>query len=258
MAALHHVRQGTGEPLVLVHGLGSHWQMWTPVLDRLSRERDVVAVDLPGFGASAPLDCEPTVEALAGALGGLIDELGLERPHLAGNSLGGGIALELARAGRARSATALSPIGFARGRERPYLDLSLQATRLLAGTLRPALPAITATPVGRTALAGQLIGRPWRVPADQLTADVEALLDAPGFDDTRPPTVAWTWDGGDLDVPVTIAWGEHDWLLIPRQGRRARRLMPKARHVWLAGCGHVPTWDDPEQVATVLLAGSRD
>ena len=55
---------------------------------------------------------------------------------------------------------------------------------------------------------------------------------------------------------TTIGWGTRDMLLIPRQGRRARRRMPRATHVWLRGCGHVPTWDDPEQVATVLLAGS--
>jgi pimeloyl-ACP methyl ester carboxylesterase len=55
-----------------------------------------------------------------------------------------------------------------------------------------------------------------------------------------------------------VAWGTRDWLLVPRQGRRARRRMPRAHHVWLRGCGHVPTWDVPEQVAGVLLAGSRD
>jgi pimeloyl-ACP methyl ester carboxylesterase len=66
------------------------------------------------------------------------------------------------------------------------------------------------------------------------------------------------WDHGDLDVSVTVGWGTRDALLIPRQGRRARRRMPRARHVWLRGCGHVPTWDNPEQVAAVQLAGSRD
>jgi pimeloyl-ACP methyl ester carboxylesterase len=66
------------------------------------------------------------------------------------------------------------------------------------------------------------------------------------------------WDHGDLDVSVTVGWGTRDALLIPRQGRRARQRMPRARHVWRRGCGHVPTWDDPEQVAAVQLAGSRD
>jgi len=84
------------------------------------------------------------------------------------------------------------------------------------------------------------------------------LADSPGFDATLPHVIAFDWGHGDVDVPVTIGWGSRDMLLVPRQARRARRRMPRARHVWLRGCGHVPTWDDPEQVAAVLLAGSRD
>jgi pimeloyl-ACP methyl ester carboxylesterase len=57
-------------------------------------------------------------------------------------------------------------------------------------------------------------------------------------------------------VPVTIAWGTRDALLPPTQARRARRLLPRARHLWLRGCGHVPMSDDPVQVAGVLLDGS--
>ena len=58
------------------------------------------------------------------------------------------------------------------------------------------------------------------------------------------------------DVPVTVAWGTRDRLLLPRQARRARRVMPRATHVWLQGCGHAPFADDPSQVAEVLLAGA--
>ena len=49
---LNHHRAGSGEPLVLIHGIGSRWQMWEPVLDRLTPHREVIAIDLPGFGAS--------------------------------------------------------------------------------------------------------------------------------------------------------------------------------------------------------------
>ena len=63
--------------------------------------------------------------------------------------------------------------------------------------------------------------------------------------------------GGErIAVPVTIAWGAKDRLLLPRQARRAARAIPRARIVLLEGCGHVPTYDDPEQVARVLLEGS--
>jgi len=255
---LNYVRQGRGEPLVLVHGIGSHWQMWSPVLDRLAVEHDVLAVDLPGFGRSPALGRTPTVAALADAVSELADEQDMTRPHLAGNSLGGAIALELARTGRARSATALSPIGFARGRERSYGVAVLKASRALARTLGGALDMPQRTAAGRTLTMGQLIGRPWRIPAEDAIRATHDLADAPGFDATLPHVIAFDWRHGDLDAPVTIGWGTRDVLLIPRQGRRARRRMPRACHVWLRGCGHVPTWDDPEQVAAVLLAGSRD
>jgi pimeloyl-ACP methyl ester carboxylesterase len=58
--------------------------------------------------------------------------------------------------------------------------------------------------------------------------------------------------------PTTIAWAEHDRLLLTgRQAPRARRWLPEARHVTLHGCGHVPTWDDPEQVARAILDAAR-
>src|SRR5687767_4097663 len=117
-------RRGSGEPLVLVHGIGSQWQMWAPVLDAVAEARDAIAVDLPGFGESPPLaGQDPTPENLARAVAGLLDELGLESAHVAGNSLGGGVALELGRMGRARSATCLSPVGFWNAREHAFSNV---------------------------------------------------------------------------------------------------------------------------------------
>jgi pimeloyl-ACP methyl ester carboxylesterase len=164
---LNYVRQGHGEPLVLVHGIGGQRQMWLPVLDRLGAERDVVALDLPGFGTSPVLDGEPTVGTLADAVSAFTAGLGIRRPHVAGNSLGGAIALELARTGRARSATLLSPIGFAFGRERLYGGAVLRSTRTLARLLGHALDAPLRTAVGRALLQGHLFGRPWRLPAEE-------------------------------------------------------------------------------------------
>ena len=111
---LNHHRAGSGEPLVLIHGIGSRWQVWEPILDRLASEREVIALDLPGFaGSPVPPPGTPAgVPSLTLLVGEFLDELGLDRPHVAGNSLGGWIALELAKLGRVRSATAHSPAGF--------------------------------------------------------------------------------------------------------------------------------------------------
>ena len=257
--SLNHDRRGAGEPLVLVHGIGSQWPVWTPILDRLAAERDVISVDLPGFGGTAPDGTVASVEGFADRLERFFTELGVDRPHVAGNSMGGGIALELARRGAVRSSTALSPVGFWTPRERVFCQVSLRQGRAAARLLRPVVPAAMGNPATRTLLLAQLAGRPWRMPAADAVGALRALVAAPAFDEALAAFSHHVFhDPQELDgVPVTIAWGERDALLIHgRQAPRARRMLPRARHVTLTGCGHVPFHDDPEQVATVVLAGS--
>ncbi|MFN3602951.1 MAG: alpha/beta fold hydrolase, partial [Dietzia sp.] len=96
---LNHVRRGNGSPLLLVHGLGAGWRSWEPIIDELAASREVIAVDLPGFGESAPLDGEVSIATLADAVSGFIEEQGLDGVSTAGQSMGGRIVLELARRG---------------------------------------------------------------------------------------------------------------------------------------------------------------
>lgn len=255
---LAHDRRGAGPPLVLIHGIGSRRGAWDPVVDRLARERETVAIDLPGFGDSAPLPAHvtPTLDAYVDAVVAFFADAGLERPHVAGNSMGGGIALELARRGAVASATALSPIGFWSPAERRYGRLTLQLMRLLARRARGPLKRAVGTPAGRQLLLGTILGRPARQDAAAARRDVDALADAPAFAATLRAMQGYAFaDGAALDgTPVTVAWGTRDVLLIERtQARRARAALPRARHVALPGCGHVPMSDDPEGVAALLL-----
>jgi pimeloyl-ACP methyl ester carboxylesterase len=258
--ALAYETHGSGPPLVLLHGTGSHRGMWDPVLGTLARERCVIAVDLPGFAGSAHEPVEPTPAGLTTCIERWFAEQGLDRPHVAGNSLGGGIALELARRHAVASATALSPIGFWTARELAFAQRSLRAARGILRRLRPAVPALTRTAAGRVALFSQVYGRPWRMSPDDARVAVDAFLDAPAFDPVLEASGHYRFAAGDelRGVPVTIGWGTRDALLIRRQAARARRLLPWAQHVALRGCGHVPCHDDPEAVAAVLLAGSRE
>jgi pimeloyl-ACP methyl ester carboxylesterase len=255
--ALAHVRRGSGPPLVLIHGIGSQWQMWEPVLDRVSPEREVVALDLPGFGNSDAQRARPTVEALADAAAEFLDGLGLTGAHVAGNSLGGGVALQLARMGAARSACALSPSGFVNDREGRYAWALLMASRRAAKLMAGHADLACAGPVRRTLAFDHLAAKPWKIPADQAAGAMRNLATCPGFETTFDAIEDFRWTGPEPSCPVTVAWGDKDRILIySRQAPRARRRLPSARHVTLTGCGHVPTWDDPEQVARVLLDSS--
>ncbi len=245
---LAHSRTGSGPPLVLMHGIGLDRAVWDPVVPLLAREHEGYAVDLPGFGASPVLDGEPTVAALAAA----VEELGLERPHVAGNSLGGGIAIELGRRGWAGSVCAISPIGFAVARERTYARAMLDAVHAMASTLDGHAELAYGGPVRRTVLASLIASRPWRIPGPVGAHMNHCTARAPGWSATLPAVTAWR--PAMPACPTTIAWGERDRLLLyGRQAPRARRWLPEARHVTLDGLGHVPTYDGPEQVARAVL-----
>src|SRR5215204_5220054 len=139
---------GSGDPLLLIHGLGSQYQVWEPVMDRLAAEREVIGVDLPGFGQSPPLPdgVEADYAAMTDAVASFLDEIGWERPHVAGNSLGGWVALELAKRGRARSVAAIGPAGFGNQRERAFTVESLRVTHRVAHMTYGIAPRTLATP----------------------------------------------------------------------------------------------------------------
>lgn len=254
---MEHHRAGSGEPLVLVHGTGSRWQIWSPVLPALEARFEVLAVDLPGFGASEWDGTEPEPVALAQRLERWFAEVGIERPHVAGNSLGGGAALELARRGSVRSATAVSPVGFWTPKEVRWCQESLRSAGRV-GALRPFLPKLAASATGRKLLLGQNFGRPERIPARDVVDTFDAYLGSAARDRAIELFGSYVFhDAEELDgVPVSILWGTRDFLLLHRQSRRARKVLPRARHVDLPGCGHAPFYDDPELVARELIAGA--
>jgi pimeloyl-ACP methyl ester carboxylesterase len=258
---LNYDRRGDGPPLLLIHGIGSRWQVWEPILDDVAEHYDVISVDLPGFGVS-PVEpsLRPGVPGFVTRLADLCDELGLDRPTVAGNSMGGAIALELGRQGIAGRVVAYSPIGFWNRAERIWCQRSLATSRRLAGLVRPALPRLVGNPAGRVALAGQLIGHPDRVDPAALLEDVHALIDAPGFGSALEEFAHYTVTdpaqefGALRDIPATVAWGSRDALLIyATQHRRAAAALPWAEHVTLPSSGHVPFYDDPRACADLLI-----
>ncbi|HUR09160.1 MAG TPA: alpha/beta fold hydrolase [Nonomuraea sp.] len=254
---LAYERRGTGAPLILIHGIGHHWQAWLPVMDRLAAWRTVIAVDLPGFGVSPGLpDAIPyTAESLADAVESFCALLGVRDPHVAGNSLGGYVALELASRGVVTTATALSPAGFWSRPELLYCQAVLRALRATARSLPPEQASrLAENPIGRALSAGLLVAHPSRMSPTALIAATQALGASSGFDETLE-AFSGVMPPAPPKSPITIAWGEHDRLLPRRQAVRAARWSGQ-RVKLLKGCGHVPMSDDPGLVARVLLEGS--
>jgi pimeloyl-ACP methyl ester carboxylesterase len=100
-----------------------------------------------------------------------------------------------------------------------------------------------------------MTAHPSRIPAPDLARWIRACAAARAFWDLWRDGPSWR--APEPACPTTIAWGAHDRLLLfSRQAPRARRRIPHADHVVLHGCGHVPTWDDSDAVAQVLLRAS--
>jgi len=223
--------------------------MWDPVLPLLSGEREVLALDLPGHGDAPPVE-DGSPPGLAAAIAARLAERGISRPHVAGNSLGGWVALELAAAGHAASVTAIAPAGLW---AEPLVP-KRSSVRAVARTLLPVLgPLLHVEPVRQLVLSANA-AHPERIPPAAALRLVRAYATAPGFEAVNDAMRASRFTAlASIRVPVTLAWPEHDRLV-----GRPRRLPAGVRSVVLRGCGHLPTWDDPPQVARVLLDGSSD
>lgn len=253
---LHHVRRGSGAPIVLVHGLGGSWRSWGRVLDGLAAHREVVALDLPGFGASPARPGAESVGGLADGVTAFLADHGLDRAALLGQSLGGRIVLELARRGVGGDVVALDPGGFWSPRELAVFSASLRASIGLLRRLRPVLPALVANPVGRTALLPQLSPRPWALAPGDVLPDLCGLADAPGTDPVLDALVGGPTQEGAVTTPgrVTIGWGLRDRVTVLPQAARAGARFPAAHLQLFERCGHYPQWDDPQRTLDLVLS----
>jgi pimeloyl-ACP methyl ester carboxylesterase len=252
---LAHDQTGMGEPLVLLHGIGESVVGWQPVHDALSKEYDVIAIDLPGFGGSPSLPPEvaPTAAALADAVERQLDQLGVGQFRVAGYSLGARVALELAMRGRTHSVIAIAPDGLGTPLERVYQAAVLTSGRALARLLAPHATQVAATGAGRSLFFAMERSRPWQLPA----ADARQLLldfaEAPGYLQTVQASMVDVPAGLErITCPVLFLQGTAD----PLVSMQTPRFLAFVRHAqlrWLPGLSHVPISDDPRLVASLML-----
>jgi pimeloyl-ACP methyl ester carboxylesterase len=250
---------GHGSDLVLLHGLGGTWEVWKPVIPALEARHRVIALTLPGHygGPDYQNDGDATVAGLADQVIAALRAQGIKQAHVAGNSLGGWLAIELARRGFARSVTAFSPAGGWRTDEDyraiairfriafALIGLILFVATLFSGSvwLRKVLTKQTMKHGERLSAADFLDS----LRAMRNTRIFRALLRTMGRDGPVAPL-----DPGR--VPVRIAWGGCD-AVIPyrRYGELFGERIRGAAETTVEGVGHVPMLDEPGRVVASIL-----
>lgn len=254
---IHAIRSGSGRKLLLIHGLGGSQRSWGTIVHSLSAEREVIAIDLPGHGASPPEDDSGTFAGLVGSTQRFITENGLVGVDLVGSSMGARIVLELARRGIGGNVVALDPGGFWRGWERSYFKVTISASVRLLRALRPALPALSRNAASRTALLAQLSARPWALDPDLVATELKSLAATPTFDALVSDLAHGPEQEGPVVAPesrITIGWGRQDRLCLTGQASRAKAAFPTAELHWFDRCGHFPMWDQPAKTIQLILA----
>jgi len=231
-------------------------------MDRLMLERELIAVDLPGFGATPALPGKPSIAAIADALTDYLRANGLIGVDAVGSSMGGRLVLELARRGGVVGAVvALAPGGFWNPWERRLFHRSIGLSVRLLRFLEPQLPQILETPAGRSLLMAQLSAHPWKLSPRTAIEELQGYARSPFFDATLRELVRGERQQGaargTIAHPVVIAWGRRDRVCFPRQARRALQLFPDAELHWFERCGHFPQWDVPRQTARLILNATR-
>ena len=257
---MHFVKMGSGKPLFLIHGLGGSWRSWEPILAQIKAEREVIAVDLPGFGTTPPLVGTVSIETMADAVTAFLRAHDLLGVDVVGSSMGARLVLELARRGVVGSVISLDPGGFWQGAETEIFALSVGLSIKLVDVLQPILPALTNSPVGRTLLFAQFSAHPWALPAPLILQELRNFSASPSFEPMLKELVHGPMQRGATaqsdQRAITIGWGRHDHVCFTSQAARAQAAFPKARFHWFEHSGHFPMWDSPEETAQLILANT--
>jgi pimeloyl-ACP methyl ester carboxylesterase len=235
------------------------WRTWELVLPALERHHQVLAPTLPGHAGGPPLSEPPAAGALADAVERAMDDAGFDTAHLAGNSLGGYVALQLAARGRARTVVALAPAGgWAEGDDSFKQVLALQAE--LYERTRQAVPhaeAILATPEGRRRATEYITKNFEHIPRELLLHQLLGVASCNGAQVLIEQALhnGWSLEPEKITCPVRIVWGTHDALLKwPSAAARYRsEWLPHADWVELDGVGHCPQLDVPLETAELFL-----
>ncbi|PSK98485.1 pyruvate dehydrogenase E2 component (dihydrolipoamide acetyltransferase) [Murinocardiopsis flavida] len=236
---------GDGDPVLLVHGFGGDKNSWLFVQEPLAADRRVIAVDLPGHGASGKDVGGGSLDELAAVLTGFLDAMGIERAHVVGHSLGGAVAVAAAARApeRVRSLTLVAPAGVGTQINADFLR-GFAAADTRKG-LKPHLASLFAdsAQVNRR-LVDDLL-RYKRIDGVRQALDtlLGTLLDGDGPALDIAPLIA------GVGVPVAAVWGAQDAVL---PVGNADALPPSVRTRRVAGAGHMAHMEAPAEVRAAV------
>ena len=254
------IERGAGHTLLMIHGLGGSWRSWSTILDTLSAARKVIALDLPGHGATPAESDSGTFDGLVGSVERYIADAGLTGVDVVGSSMGARLVLELARRGVVGNVVALDPGGFWRDWERTFFKTTIGLSGRLLRAIRPGLPMLSRNAASRTALLAQLSAHPWALDPQIVATELKGLSLTPTFDalvDSLAKGPEQTGPAADSTGRIVIGWGRHDRLCLPRQAARAMSAFPSAKLHWFESSGHFPMWDMPQETIKVILAATE-
>ena len=254
-------RGGSGPPLVLIHGFTDTWRTWDLVIPRLEKEFEVFAVTMPGHAGGPPAPEAITTQTMPDGIEAAMDDAGFETAHLAGNSLGGWVCLQLASRGRARSVTGLSPAGgWSEEFQQEYALDHFITQQEMVKQAAPYADRIASTAEGRQT-ATRLIVEDSSLITPELF--VQLLLGAANCPGAPQMIETARRDGFELDAdrincPVRLVWGTEDKLLRwPDTAVRFREWLPRAEFIELEGAGHSPQLEVPLEVAELIAGTAR-
>jgi len=252
---------GDGPPLILLHGLGGAWRNWQANIPALAKRHRVIALDLPGFGASEPYAGAVTVQRYVDTVIDVLDQLNIEQATFVGNSMGGLLTIETAvrHPDRVSSAVLVCSGGIPLTSRRHRL-LTIPQARAANRLLRLRLPrcAVNRSPGIRRLIGGQIFHDPASIPSDLLAVALNGL-GAPGFGPAFAAAAGYDarLRAPSMTCPTLLLWGREDPLLPLAMGEELHRLIPGSRlEVW-DEIGHCPMLEDParfDELVTTFAA----
>jgi pimeloyl-ACP methyl ester carboxylesterase len=244
--------------MVLLHGVTDTPRTWDLVRDALAEHHELFAPTLLGHCGGPEYTGDPSPEAIADQVERDMDAAGIERAHLVGNSLGGGIALILAARGRAETVVGLAPAGGwdLDGTDQRHVRSFFHMAQSLVKDAAPRAEAIASTPEGRARALAFMTVNHAHVPADLVAHQIRSAAECPIVLPLIDLTAERGYYGelGPIDAPIRIIWGTEDKVLpYPAATRRFRDELPDVDWVVLEDIGHLPQIDDPERCAQLIL-----